>query len=178
MELTSLKEIIQLLYLIGGLIVAIFIFLHIAPRIQFSVSHWWPAGVTDICVLKVAITNVSHVLVKKERVLLQVRYHTLAEFPNLTEWIKFDESAAEVFTSTDFLYPGETISVERPIPIPHNQPVAHVGVQFHPALSKFWALVSRVSGRKLQWTTTFFLVSSNSKDATEDRQQCTPAEGN
>lgn len=68
--LTAVKEIIQLLYLIGGLFVAIFMFLRLAPRLQFSVCHSWPAGDRDICVLKVAITSASRVRVGKERVLL------------------------------------------------------------------------------------------------------------
>lgn len=74
------------------------------------------------------------------------------------------------------VYPGETISMERPIPIPQDRPVARVGVQFRAALSEFGALVSRVSGRNVQWTTTFFVVFFSSKAATEDCQQGIPAD--
>ena len=169
--LACANDILQVVFLGGGVLVAVFLFLQLAPKIRLSITARWPSQDPKVCILNVTFSNESRVRIKTKEVLLCVSFHPAPELRSLTEWVEFDDSTERICKTTEYLYPGETVSVERPLVFPTSETVAHVGLKFRTALSWFGAVVSRVRNRKVDWTTTAFIVPRELQMNTENNQQ-------
>jgi hypothetical protein len=161
--------ILQVIIYLGGIFLAWRFFMHFSPRIELQLSPQWIPANENICILKIKVTDISKIRVRKRKVHLQVLFHPLAQIGSLSEWVPFrkkdirpgeePESWSEptkVLSSTKVFFPGEATTVDYPIVFPKGLFVAHVGLQLCAKLN-FWERILSTTKRQEQWTTTIFI---------------------
>lgn len=168
--LACVMEILQIVFLAGGLLVAVFLFLQLAPRVRLGISARWPCPDSPVCILTLTVSNESRVRIRTKEALLQVTLHPAAEIADLTEWVEFSK-ATPIWTSSRYLYPGETVSVERPLLLSDLSTIAHVGIKYRALLSPFGKLVSLLREPQVDWTTTVFIVHAQTRMPSEGNTQ-------
>ncbi len=169
-----IKDIVTILALIGVAWTAIFIYFKFAPVIKINISDKWVND--NLVILRIEIENVSkvRVAIKKEprrkenaNILFQIFRHNITEGLNLTEFLPFTKKWFDkkgypsswkepeiIFETTEWIYPGETIAIERPISTDKGD-MLHVGVQVH---AKFGRLeFAKKRHWEQRWTTTRFI---------------------
>lgn len=167
MDPDFLKTIIDLLLILVGALLALFVFSQLSPALQLRVipRRHNSGGI----VLRCEIENKAKVRVKKQRVRLQVLEYPRSKKKSLSEWVPFStdrilpteepiewQDPAVIFKPTRYIFPGETMAIER-LYMPSNKGVfLHVGLQFVSS-SLFPWLRFRLLGHAESWTTTLFV---------------------
>lgn len=149
-----------------ALFVGVFVRFDWTPKVKPTLSVQWVDPKRRRYVLRLELENTSNVSVIKRACHLQVLEHSREKQPNMSELVQFDEKAQDVFTSTDFLYPGEKISVERLGQIDDPDIYLHVGLQFEGHLPLNTRIAFKLQKKALRfasklpnerWTTTAFV---------------------
>jgi len=159
------KDALPIILTLGGLLVAWHYFFPLAPKIALQLSPRWMDGNPKIGILTLKVTNTSKVRIRKKRLSLQILFYPVARMENLGEWVPFkDDYTSEwrppkkICTTTKYIYPGETMTVDYPIIFPDLALIAHVGLQFRAKLSLPQRILCNYWFRpQEQWTTTMFV---------------------
>ncbi len=170
------KDILLILALMIGAWACLFIYLKFAPVVIIRISDSWISD--KLAILRIEIENISKVRVsiKKEtgkkqdaNILLQIFQHDKNNDINLTEFIPFTENwfkkkkypadwkdAEIIFETTEWIYPGEVITIERPVHSDKNK-ILHVGVQVHAKFGIFE--LAKIRHWSQRWTSARFLTN-------------------
>ena len=170
-----MKDLLQIYFFVislGAIFVAWWYRFFLAPKIKLELSHRWMGGNPGIGILTIKATNTSNVRIRKNSLRLQVLFYSVARMKNLGEWVPFKNDYSsewsapqKICTTTKYVYPGDTITVDHPILFPENQCVGHVGLQFRTKLSLLQSILFNYwPKRKEQWTTTIFVWPEHQQD--------------
>jgi hypothetical protein len=143
-----IKDLLQILLIIGGSVVAWLYFFVLAPQIRLQLSHRWMDGNATVGVLTIQVTNTSKVRIRKDSLRLQMLFYPIARMATLTDWVPFSKDSTvestdrwrnpqEICEQTKYVYPGETMTVEHPLVFEDCHSVGHVGLQFRAELNAF-----------------------------------------
>lgn len=171
-----ISDFVTIFALIVGAFVAIFVFLHFAPRMTQRISSSWTSEHSRWVILRLEVENQSNVRIRSPKVFLQVLEYEYPTNKVLSEFVPFSEKAVEedqqpviwnepihVFTSTVMINPGEVIAVERLCYCPKDR-LLKVGLQTKlevGRLGRLLGFVSRVRGWRTQRTATSIIMKDN-----------------
>jgi hypothetical protein len=139
---------------------AIFLSGRLSANIDLRIQPIWSVSRRSILKLVIEIENTGSVRVGVDRVLLSIKQHDLPS-PNKpgncigSEWVDFSD-AVQIFTSTLFINPAETLHIER-LYDAENCQIFHVGLQIY--LRYPW-YVNRLGPqvRSYRFTRTFYII--------------------
>ena len=170
MELSVLKDVLTILVLFIVAIVTLFIYFKFAPVIKINIDAQRISDEVSLISIQIENTSKVRVSIKKElgktsnaNILLQCFEHEKNKLTHLTEFLPFTQDwfnakkypstwkkPEVVFETTEWIYPAEVITIERPIQ--HiNGKILHIGVQVH---AKF-GFLEMASFRRLSQRWTF-----------------------
>ena len=176
---------------LSALVISVFIRRELSPVVVPRVSGLWVSRHPEVVVITFEIENLSRVRVLKKAIVMRVQEHDLATgldgrdaICRGIEWVTFGSpwvprreetgahsslGPAEIFTTTVFLNPGETIRVQRLYEVGESG-VLHVGLQVRKRfpwwiealdrLTRLWNWrkpVNLQSGLSRQQTSTWYI---------------------
>lgn len=127
----------------------------------------------DAVVVRIEVSNVSRVTIRKSKVLFVIRWIQADDVALgsaghegvISEWVDFS-SAEEILVSTETLYAGETIIVERAYRT-NDARFIQTGLQFFSATTRFQRRVMFIWPRTLRWTTTRIHILAPGRQGSE-----------
>jgi hypothetical protein len=164
------KDIATVLGILVAGIMAVFVYFQLAPVLQLRILPRWADDNRRFLILRFEMENKSRVRMRSPWGRIQVLRHKVEPGESLSRWVPFDKDSVkpaehpiewvepiEIFTSTQEIYPGETIAFERLHHCPEEPLVLHVGLQV--GLELTW-LKRVITGKKRAWrqTTTCFVA--------------------
>ena len=160
-ELIVIASILQFVWTVGVASVAAWIaakyFKLLTPTLKLAIKSRPIQGEDRAIVLELEIENISKAEVVKDKALLKVSREpslkidaTKTAYCLAREFVDFSSGAEEVLTTTERIFPGEMIHVERIYAIEPGD-ILRVGFQFVARPSKIFP-----PGRR--WTTTGFIT--------------------
>jgi hypothetical protein len=158
------------------IIVIIWLLLQFAPQTYLEVFVDEASSENGYLKVSVSVQNTSRGRLTKQTVLLQSLAYggdkALAcpdNVPFKTSTVRSGEEPlewhepSEVFKGTRHLFPGETLTTERLVPLPEKAALVHVGLQFNAEQGPIEAVVSRFFTLNSSWeTAAFYLVDKDS----------------
>ena len=165
-----IKDILTLLALVIGGVFAIFVYSQFAPVLNLRIISSWADENMEYLKLKFEMENKSRVQVNSPLARIQILEHELRETNSISEWVPFRKGAihpneapivwrepVRVLESTERIYPGESISIERLLHCSQDKTIIHIGFQVELELSFLGKIIT---GRFKSWrqTTTGFMV--------------------
>jgi hypothetical protein len=161
---------------VSGAIIA-FVKLRVSSIVRMHMFPRWVNEAKQSVILRIEVENKATIRIWKNLIQLQTFEYKLPVDASLSEWVSFTKKAyddhyekhpeaprpikgfkepVEIFTSTNHIYPGEVISVERLCPF-NTGNILQVGVQTSGRLG----ISGRIRGHAIlpvqQWTTTIIL---------------------
>ena len=172
-EVISLaRDIALIVAMLLGAWLAVFVYVQFAPKLQLRILPRWVDETKGLLILKLEVENNSRIRVPKQKIQLQILEHEVPAHGCLSEWVPFDEEAVllqekpkewhdpiEIFQSTEYLNPGETVSVERLCHCPQDS-ILHVGLQAKAKLGALGRLAAWFRSWNDQWTSTIWECNS------------------
>jgi hypothetical protein len=168
--ISLIRDVLPLLALIIGGLFAIFIYSQFAPILNLRIIASWADEDREYLKLKFEIENKSRVRVNSPLARIQMLEHKLTETNLISEWVPFHRDAIKpeeapivwreperVFKSTERIFPGETLSIERLVHCSQDKTILHIGFQVQLELGLLGKLIT---GRLKAWrqTTTAIMV--------------------
>ncbi len=171
-EVIGLTSDIVSLFVLGlGAILALFVFFQLAPVLTLRILPSWTSDSKDVLKIRLEVENKSRIGVRYPKFHLQILEHRVEANVALSEWVPFAEveilpdeqplfwqDPVQVFGSTNGIYAGEVISIERLYPCQEDSTVIHVGLRVE-IKQGFVGRVATVARNKI-WTqyTTVLVV--------------------
>lgn len=133
---------------------------------QLRIIGKWVAS--DLIIIRLEIENQSRIRMKRTAALLQILEYPILPHRSISEWVPLVKNhpntppeetppywhdPTPVLTSTKYLYPGETIFVERIHKLEHPEHYIKVAFQFR-SKSLVRALTTGIIKRSESWTAT------------------------
>jgi hypothetical protein len=164
------SALVQIIGVLVGAYILCFVFIGFHPNMDLTLNTEWVGESKDLLLVKIEIKNISKVRCGKKKVLIQ-----FLEYPGqidqfLSEWVPFSEQSilvtekpiewsnpVEIFATTRFWYPYDTVKAERLYKC-SKQYNYKIGLQLHANISLIGRLsrvftISRL--KKVEtWTTT------------------------
>ena len=171
--ISIVKDIVTMLAVLIGATMAVFVYFQLAPVLQLRILPRWSDENKQHLILRFEIENKSRVRAYKPWGQIQVLKHEIGQESSLSHWVPFTKNAvkpterpikwsepSKIFTSTEEIYPGETIAFERLCPCPEDTVIVHVGLQAGLELNLLERIITR---KKKAWqqTTTCFVIKQN-----------------
>jgi hypothetical protein len=150
-------------------LLAFFVRVSFAPVLRLRILPRWSDDTKNFVILRLEVENISRVRVQKQQIRIQALRHKLEMGGLLSEWVPFsrddirDEQPlewrepVEIFNTTNHIYPGEVLSVERMYHCEQDTAL-HVGLQVKAKLGRFSRLATRIRSWNQQWTTTCIVL--------------------
>jgi hypothetical protein len=168
--ISIVKDVITVLAVLIGGAMAVFVYFQLAPVLQLRILPRWSDENKQHLILRFEIENKSRVRADNPWGQIQVLKHEIKQESSLSHWVPFEESAVKpterpikwsdpikIFTSTEEIYPGETIAFERLCHCPEDTVIVHIGLQAGLELNLLERIITRK--RKVwQQTTTCFVI--------------------
>ena len=164
------KDIVTVLAVLIGGAMAVFVYFQLAPVLQLRILPRWSDENKQHLILRFEIENKSRVRAYSPWGRIQVLKHKIEQGSSLSRWVPFEEGAVkpmeppiewsdpiEIFTSTEEIYPGETIAFERLCHCPEDAVILHVGLQAGLEMNLLERIITR-KRKAWQQTTTCFVV--------------------
>ena len=168
--ISIVKDVITVLAVLIGAAMAVFVYFQLAPVLQLRILPRWSDENKQHLILRFEIENKSRVRAYEPWGRIQVLKHEIRQESALSHWVPFEEGAVkltelpvewsdptEIFTSTETIYPGETIAFERLCPCPEDAVIVHVGLQAGLEMNLLERIITR-KRKAWQQTTTCFVV--------------------
>ena len=176
--LSVVADILTIIALIIGATFGVFVSVQYAPFVKLRIIPKWmgEGNDSDRVILRLEIENVSRVRINNQHIYLQVLEYKLPDNPSvvISEWVPFVEGRYQkpglkeppevpvewkepvpILTTTETIYPGETLVIERSYGFSKNS-FLKVGLQLKaaPANLKFVQRIIEKLNWANQWTTT------------------------
>ena len=168
--LSVIKDLLTILALIVGSIIALFIYYHFAPVVNLRIIPTWYGETKQILVLRFEIENKSRVRLSRPIVRIQVLEQELNDSKSISQWVPFSKNdikeeeqpiswqePMEIFSRSTKLYPGELIAVERLYYYERPAAIVHVGLQIELKMGVIRQLLTNMASPWRQTTTCFTL---------------------
>jgi hypothetical protein len=177
-SISYLKDVIQILAIIIGAFILIFVYVEFTPKLSLQLNPKW---INDFLILGINISNNSKVRANVQSICLQTVIHKSVppELNGLSEWVKFnDETHVPITTSkcqeetesdmpmnkpirinksTTTIDPGEIIQTERLYSFKESN-IIQFGLQVHVEFNVIGRLLKNSCKKDKRWTTTCFTV--------------------
>jgi hypothetical protein len=145
----------------------------LAPVVTLRLDGRWDDH--GLLIIRFEIENPSKVrlkLIESETRYIK-REHSIGELSTLTEWVEFGDEAVRILQQSTWVYPGEIVSVERPLVTTSR--VIQVAFQVRCQFTGVVRLLSGIPEGKQRWTTTRTFVDSRERSKPDLHR--TPANG-
>jgi hypothetical protein len=172
-KIAIIRDLITIVALIGGVVVGVRVLAQWAPNIRLAIESWWLDTDKGRIVLRFTLENISRVYVEKNRVLLQVLFYSVEQQSHLSEWVPFTRDAIKpeeqpleghapenILETTDGLYPGERITVDRVLTVPKRDIFLHAALQYTARMRGIKRFLARTFRWNEQWTTTTVIAGN------------------
>jgi len=167
------KDIVTLFVVVIGALMALFVYFQFAPVLSLRIVPTWIDDQKELLLVRFEIENRAHVRVYHPKGRIQILEYGIpsgGSLPQLSPWVPFVESAIlpseqplqwrepeEIFKTTQQIYPGEMIMLERLYHVVSDAVILHIGLQVEMKLSLLGRIITC---KKENWrqTTTCFVV--------------------
>jgi hypothetical protein len=172
------RDVAALLALLIGGAVGVFVLFRFAPLLTLRILPRWSDETEQVLLVAFEVENKSRVraVCPEGWARIQVLEYPIRLGMSLSEWVPFskererpDEKSREyhdpvhILTSTERIYPGEVLSVQRLYHYPEEALILHIGLQVQLNMGLL-GKIARGTRKPLSQTATCFAVKTGGED--------------